>query len=313
MLLKTHKHIIILDHNRGRLANQLWNFMGLYAYCLERGYMLQNHSFFDYADFFNIPFPRNPFVKLFFFSPLKKQKWYRRWRPYDRYVALMEKMFKKQVVFDDMANPFYLPPSHNNNQEQIRQIDFIENSPYATIYTHGWLFRNPVGIEKYREQIQRYFAPKKHTAGKIDAFLAPLRQRYSHIVGVHIRQTDYKKFAGGQYFFTQEEVRKILDGYLRFSQKNASDVVFVMCSDGTIEQSIFDGLNMALPAGNMVEDLFTLASTDTIIGSNSTYGAFASYYGNIPFIVFERENVEWEYYRDKKGYFENKKNALVHY
>src|SRR3989344_3566625 len=271
------KRIVILDHNRGRLANQLWNFMGIYAYCLEKGHALENHSFFDYAGFFNIPSPRNLFVRFFFFSALAKKKWYRRWRPYDRYVAFMEKIFLKRVIFDDTANPFYLPPSQNHNQ------------------------------------IKEYFQPKELIIAKINSFLSPLRKRFKHIVGVHIRQTDYQKFAGGQYFFTQEEVRNMLDGYLRFSQRNTFDVVFIICSDGVVEQSAFDGLNIALPAGNMVEDLFTLARTDVIIGSNSTYGAFASYYGNIPFVVFERGNIEWEYYRDKKGYFENKKNALVHY
>ncbi|OGD32448.1 hypothetical protein A3C91_02305 [Candidatus Azambacteria bacterium RIFCSPHIGHO2_02_FULL_52_12] len=307
------KRIVILDHNRGRLANQLWNFMGIYAYCLEKGHALENHSFFDYAGFFNIPSPRNLFVRFFFFSALAKKKWYRRWRPYDRYVAFMEKIFLKRVIFDDTANPFYLPPSQNHNQKQTRQIDFIETSPYTMLYTHGWLFRNPAGIEKYRNQIKEYFQPKELIIAKINSFLSPLRKRFKHIVGVHIRQTDYQKFAGGQYFFTQEEVRNMLDGYLRFSQRNTFDVVFIICSDGVVEQSAFDGLNIALPAGNMVEDLFTLARTDVIIGSNSTYGAFASYYGNIPFVVFERGNIEWEYYRDKKGYFENKKNALVHY
>jgi len=225
----------------------------------------------------------------------------------------MEKMFKKQVIFADTAYPFYLPPSENHNQEQIRKIDFIENGPYKTLYTHGWLFRNPVGIEKYRRQIKEYFGPKKSLAAKIDSFLSPLRKQFRHVVGVHIRQADYQKFADGQYFFTQKEVRNILDGYLRFSQKNASDTMFVICSDGAIERPVFDGLNIALPEGNGVEDLFTLAKTDVIIGSNSTYGAFASYYGNIPFIVFERDNIEWEYYCNKKKYFENKKNTLVHY
>lgn len=307
------KHIVILDHNRGRLANQLWNFMSIYAYCLEKGYTLENHSFFDYADFFTIPLPRNPFIKFFFFSASAKQRWYKRWRPYDRYIALMKKIWRKHIISSGTTHPFYLPPSSNHDWEQLRIINSIENSPFRTLYTYGWLFRNPAGIEKYRHNIMEYFRPGRSIAEKINSFLSPFRKDSKHIVGVHIRQTDYKKYAEGQYFFTQEEVRKILDGYLRFSRKKTSDTVFVICSDGPVDHSAFAGLHIALPAGNAVEDLFMLAGADTIIGSNGTYGAFASYYGNVPFIVFERGDTKWEYYHDKNGYFENKKNTLVHY
>jgi len=55
-----------------------------------------------------------------------------------------------------------------------------------------------------------------------------------------------------------------------------------------------------------------LAATDIIIGSDSTFGAFASYYGNLPFIVFEKK-IDWNYYKDKKYFFENKKCTTVHF
>ena len=86
-----------------------------------------------------------------------------------------------------------------------------------------------------------------------------------------------------------------------------------MASDGPIEDGIFSGLNYIASKNNAVTDLFLLASTDTIIGSNSTFGAFASYYGNIPFIVMQKDSVDWEYYKDRNKYFENKYAAFVQY
>ena len=60
-----------------------------------------------------------------------------------------------------------------------------------------------------------------------------------------------------------------------------------------------------------IEDLFTLSSTDFIISSNSTFGAMASYLGNIPAIPFSRDNIKWNKYLNKQGYFDNKE-FIVH-
>src|SRR3989344_2287792 len=102
---KNPKRIIILDHNRGRLANQLWNFMSIYAYCLEKGYALENYSFFDEVDSFTIPPPRNLFIRFCFFGLLARKKWYRRWRPYDRYISFMKTAHSQQIVASGTEHP----------------------------------------------------------------------------------------------------------------------------------------------------------------------------------------------------------------
>lgn len=233
---------------------------------------------------------------------------------HEKYITWIRKHKKNQIVADKREpHIFYLPPSETVAPEYREALACIEKSPLSTFYFDGWLFRNPVGIEKYRKEITAYFAPREEIRKKIENFISELRKKYSAIVGVHIRQGDYKTFGGGQYFFMQEDVKKILEEYLQFSGKDHTQTVFVICSDGFIDQSVFIGLHIVLPAGNGAEDLFTLAGTDVIIGSNSTYGAFASYYGNVPFIVFDREDMEWGYYRDKKTYFENKKSIFVFY
>jgi len=308
------KRIIILDHEGGgRLANQLWNFISIYAYSLEKNFVLENYSFFRYQKFFDIPSPRNPLIRFFFFGFLYKQHWYRMLGLYEKFIAFMHTFYKNKILKEDRVNQFYLSPSTPANPEQKELIQWIDDSHFKTIYTSGWLFRNPVGIQKYRKEITEYFKPKNSIIIKIDSLLSSLRLKYKHIIGVHIRQTDYKRWHNGKYFFEQAKVRQILDEYLKFSNKKIDETVFVICSDGEIDQSIFSGLNIALPKGNEAEDLFTLAKTDIIIGSNSTYGAWASYYGNIPFIIFERPAMNWDYYKDRREYFENKKSVAVFY
>lgn len=307
------KKIAILDHTGGgRLANQLWNYMSWYAYCFERGYSLENYAFFDYIKYFDIPSPSNIFVNFFFFS-LNKVKAYRNLRLYDRFTIFIHKNFKDKIVEDDRINPFYLPPTLTTNSEQIELIKKIEDEKNNLIYISGWLFRNPVGLKKYREQILKYFKPKDLIIHKVNAYVSPIKERYENVFGVHIRQTDYKKWHNGLYYFNPKEVRKIIDEFISAYKIDSTTTAFIVCSDDKIDIEVFKGLNVFAPTGSMVEDMLTLSKTNLILGNDSTFGAFASYYGNIPFVVFERDGVDWDYYRDKDKYFENKKNTLTHY
>ena len=71
-------------------------------------------------------------------------------------------------------------------------------------------------------------------------------------------------------------------------------LLFIICSDGPIDEAVFHDLPYVKGLGTEIEDLFTLAATDVIIGAHSTYGTLAAYFGNIPFYTFSREHMNWE-------------------
>jgi hypothetical protein len=79
-----------------------------------------------------------------------------------------------------------------------------------------------------------------------------------------------------------------------------------VCSDESVDKEKFMGINFVVSDKGAVEDLFILASCDVILGSDSTFGGFASYWGNIPHIVFKQNKIDWVYYENKTQYFENK-------
>lgn len=309
------KKIVILRATGGELSNQLWNYAGIYAYALEKNLTLENPSFFEYGNYFTTPAP-NFFVRLFFFSPFsnyvnRKQSFKRRlWRKiYEYYVKIVITNHRDSVLVSDNSEnkPFYLPPTSENLR--TREIEESAN----TTYFDGWLFRNPVGLKKYKKEIVNYFKPRLDIENKVAATINKLRSDYKHIVGVHIRQGDYQTWRGGAYFIPQMRVRGILDEYLKMTSNNASETCFVITSDGPVETSLFDGLHSFISKENAVHDLFLLSSTEVILGSNSTFGAFASYYGNVPHIIMGKEPIDWNYYTDKKAYFENKYCTMVHY
>lgn len=309
------KKIVILRATGNELANQLWNYASVYAYALERNLALENPAFFEYGNYFTVPAP-NLFLKLFFFLPFtnytkRKQSFKRRlWRKaYLYYAKIIIRFHKKSILISDNIEnkPFYLSPTSADER-----IFALEKSD-RTIYFDGWLFRNPVGIQKYREEIRNYFKPRQDTEKKVAADIKKIRGEFEHIVGVHIRQGDYKQWRGGAYFVPQTRVREILEEYLNTIGKKSSETCFIITSDGQVDISLFTGLHISVSQENVTHDLFLLSLTDTVLGSNSTFGAFASYYGNIPFVVMQKEQMDWSYYSDKKSYFENKYSTMVHY
>ncbi len=310
------KKVVIVRASGNELTNQLWNYASIFAYAREHNYLLENPSFFEYGEYFNIPAP-NWLVRIVFFLPFKnytkRKTAFRRkvWRKfYLWYTNIVMRLHHDRLVsYANAENqPYYLPPT----KEAVEKLKELEQEG-GDIYLDGWLFRNPTGLEKYRNEIKEYFKPKGEIEEIVNRKIKELRGRYKSVIGVHIRQRDYRTWREGAYFIEQKRVREIIDEYLSIFKVDASTTCFVITSDGPIDQQYFSGINTMISNESAVHDLFLLASTDAIIGSNSTFGAFASYYWNIPFIVMQNELMDWNYYRDKTKFFENKYSTMVHY
>lgn len=313
------KNIIILNHPKGcRLANQLWNYASILAYAIEKGYDCKNYSFIEdkrfpgglhltgnYYNYFEIS--ESGLIKFFLSIHFLINALNKKINLLYRYVALIKKICPDQIIYSGENLPYYLPPT-SASDEKLNNLEKNDKN----IYFDGWYFRNPAGLLKYHKKITGCLKPKKQTAIKINDAIAGLKNKYDHIVGVHIRQADYQIINQGKLFLSPTEVYGILLTYLQKFNKNRNKTIFIICSDGEIDKSIFSNLNILHEKRSAVEDLFLLAKTDVIIGSNSTFGAFAAYLGLKPFIVLEK-NMDWDFYRDKTNYFENKKCTMVHF
>lgn len=303
--------ITILRTGGNELANQLWNYASVYAYTLEHGLNLKNPSFFEYGAAFTMAAAPSTIFKILFFLPFadyrgrktatRRRIWRKAYSWYTQAILLTKKSRVFSYKHPDNT-PFYLSPTPSKAilPKQVTHLD-------------GWLFRNPIGLEKYRNEIRAYFAPKASIQKTVDSFLTPLKQKYINIVGVHIRQGDYRTWRKGAYFIEQKRVREILNEYLSRHSLDAQNTCFVVASDGPVNDTFFAGLNITVSKNGPVEDLFILSQTDVVIGSDSTFGDFAAYYGNIPHIVMTNKPIEWDYYAGKQTFFPNKYCTWVHY
>lgn len=283
--------IIVVKTNKGRLANQLWAYASIVAMAEHFGAHYCNVAFARYQRYFNIQTGRWWIDNILVTLPSSINQAV--CELYDLYARFLH---GKQYM-SDCGGEFFLPPSDPKNEaeEQMNGLLQSNSKTVTTLFFSGWLFRNPRGEEMYKKKIVEFFRPKDLYLKKIDTFLFPFKQDGVLLVGVHIRQGDYATWQNGDFYYSNREVAHILHTFLEWYGMKKK-VQFVLCSDGVIDESKYEGLSVVKGLGTEIEDLYTLAACDVIIGSNSTYGSWAAYYGGIPFIEFSREKIDWSAY-----------------
>lgn len=282
--------IVIIQHNGGRLANQLWLIAYVYAFCLDRGYDLEFPFFYEYSSLLemqqHLPWLSRVAQFLITSTSINRSLVF---EMYKLIISVYLKLRRKYVI-DSTHSPIFLPPSNTaaNNRVSEKKLSNIAQQKEA--YFVGWQFRNPIGMKKYRKHIQQLIHPPTLAQEDINRLIQPLRRQYQTLVGVHIRQGDYTKFENGRYFISPESVANILKQYI--SRHSSQNIVFIICSDGPVDPHIFADVPFVLGLGEPMQDLFTLAACDLVIGSFSTYGYFAAEYAGIPFYTFQNGSIE---------------------
>jgi hypothetical protein len=213
------KKAIILQHNGDELGSQLWNFASIYAYCLERHIPCHNYSFFEYAEYFPHIKADNLFIDSLFYNAFHKARGRKTSRYtqffrfiYKLYVNLIRIIKAKSIIRIGQTvkyRVFHLPPTHES--KEINQLE-----KRNVIYFDGHLFRNAQGLKKYRAEIIKQFTPSAFVRKEVDKRLRSIRKRYPHIIGVHIRGSDYLTFKRGKFFVDQGHMRAILDEFISF-------------------------------------------------------------------------------------------------
>jgi len=196
---------------------------------------------------------------------------------------------------------FRISPFHGIVVADMPQYTFEENRYFhlndqcfqklvarkPIIFLFGRFFRDYPNFEKHQNVIRQFFMPTVNIQTKVENFMGKARQGSDLIVGVHIRRGDYAQFAGGKYFFSQEDYSRILQ--LVEINIAARKMRFIICSNERVNEELFKAVDFILAPGHLVEDMYILSSCDLIIGPPSTYSTWAAFYGNKP--IYQLTNV----------------------
>lgn len=163
------------------------------------------------------------------------------------------------------------------------------------IYFFGWLFKDIGLMEKYRSRlVANVFSNRvrAHAAEQLAASEGKTR------IGIRHRTRPFRGFSHGEYLVPRGRVDEIVSQYIEQRGLERTQVALVEVLDDV--------------AWDDVVGLCALSQCSVVIGDNSTFSNLAAWLGNVPHIVTTNDPVDWDYYQDKKHYFENKYATFSH-
>jgi len=290
--------LIVISLRSGRLANRLTLFAQFIALAEEQGHRIINFAFHSYAHLFETT-RRDIYCR---YPVAERRSWLdvvpgvaaalRKTRIcyqivcygsiWNEYCPIFG---RKVVTLREKPGAKVMPLDGPGIQTQIRDARIV--------LAHGWWFRAPPNwLQRHAGKIRDYFRPIEEYARASREAVNRLRRDADIVVGVHLRQGDYRTWHGGKYFFPASR-------YAGWMQELAAQfpdrkVAFFVCSDEPRTADEFPGLAVGLGAGSPVGDLYALAGCDYIFGPQSTFTQWASFYGNKPLFLLNDANARLE-------------------
>ena len=293
--MTTTKHIIVkgLGSQLGNRLIQLSNFI---AFCKENNLAMHYVGFGSYSVFFEftdtntntIHYQSNKsFGALRYLNFLLKYPFVKRY------------FYTENKIIERMG----LMPSSEISHLVLGTVDGCdidnENEPLMIqchkskyVIFEGWKYRATKSFDKHSVEIKRLLSPKETYLTNISSLIEKCKQKGEIIIGVHIRQGDYKTHLNGRFYYELSKYHLKMNECIKlFSDKK---IVFLICSDQVWKESDFQGFNVQLAKGQIIEDLYSLSKCDYILGAPSTYSAWASFYGNVPLyhIVHQKNEIK---------------------
>lgn len=288
----------ILTQMGGRLGNQLSVHSYLMAHCIEYSGQMINCAFMPYSTYF---------------EGTKSDQLCR--FPAPSHAIQSPKIARAVSLILRGVNKFDRHVTHRIGRVQKGDMSAPENAQILAQHCYvspgSWWISDAAALFKHAAEIRLFFQPIASIRAQVDNHLETLKARGDLAIGVHIRRGDYKHMV--PLFFYDYDVYL---RYMRDAQKLFSDrkVVFFICSDEPIPEQLFSEFDCLHVPQGPIEDMYTLAGCDYIIGTKSSFNSWASFYGDTPtywILGQDRPLVKEEFLRLPPGFIpQHSKRAM---
>lgn len=152
----------------------------------------------------------------------------------------------------------------------------------------GWGVRCWPLVSKHLATIRERLQPGERHRSVAESFVAPLREKHDKLVGVLIRQGDYRNWNGGRYFFESTRYKELVEAYA--AEYPSQDVGFLIASDETQDGRLFSADDFifatgeAVGPGHYLENFCELSLCDEVLTPPSTFSVFAAVLGDVPVV-----------------------------
>jgi hypothetical protein len=241
---------MIFVSDKGRLANNIFQYGQLYAWGREHGRKTMSMRFaYKYPDF---------------------RISHTRYHHFYMYVV------------GKLAAKMHLIPTVVFDGKDRKQIEVMEK--HRHVLAIGWSVRFPELFQKYKKEIVELFDFAPQVRNNVEKVLES-SDKDSLKLGIHIRRGDYKTWCNGRFYFTDEEYISVIQQFCQLHPDKKVDV-YVCSNDPQLNQLIFSqrlgNAEVFFPKGTPAEDLCLLSECDYIIGPVSTFTLIASMYRDVP-------------------------------
>jgi hypothetical protein len=145
----------------------------------------------------------------------------------------------------------------------------------------GFHFSSSELAFKHRSQICDILRFRKTEVLPIDKLINEAKKRYDALLGVHIRQNDYKRFYDGKFYLTPEQYLQSVEHFKSLHPPSRKIGVLICSDDRKVLQKIQkDHPDYLYPKGNIAQDMYALSKCDYNIGPKATtMSAWAAFIG----------------------------------
>lgn len=262
--------MIILAQKYGQLGNRL-SYLRIYiAFALEYNVTILDLSFDEYSKYFTGS--SNKVVRI------------------NKIVSRLLRNLTQNLICCGLINENsnLTPTLRPDNNRHIRLIDrAIANKCIEknVIIYDGWPIIDWQVVKKHDREIRKIFSIVKIKDVKVKAFVAAARKSGETLVGIHIRQGDYKNWDNGKHYFQSIDYVSMM---IKILEMHKGIVIkFVVSCNEPQDWRLFSGFNYVKAPGNAIEDMYILAECDEIYGPQSSFSGWASFFGNVPLCWIE--------------------------
>lgn len=273
--------IVILTEKSGDLCNRLFRFARFYC-SKPKDVLLLDITLYQFAYLFS---PRCVFWRVFLLALRLLNN-----ARFARVAKILEGLPGVETI---------LPPGPdaNGGNTEISQIySQMRQSSRRIFVVKGGAFymRGEEGNDRAMAELRRIFSLKPRYKNAVKKLLGKDR-REAPVVGVHLRRRDYRTFAGGKFYFDDEEYHNRLLG-LASGPSGNNPPLFVLICEEPLDIANFSLENVrCLGPSSIGFDQALLEVCDYIVGPPSTFNAWPSLLHGIPRAVISRNKkcLDW--------------------
>jgi hypothetical protein len=277
---------LILKRDYGQLGNRLHTHANALAFAIEHNLNFLNLSFTESAK----DFSRQNYTTQDRYLP--QASILGRLLSSSKIVSLLQRLSLSDRLLRKLGGRIKV--IERNDDETLEEKDLfyeLKSSASVRIFLlRAWDLNCPQALEKHAPQIRELLAPNSKTKKLVSDLLGSIPP-HTILVGLHIRRADYSKWLGGKHYHSWEQygewLNQIHDILLRQGHKPS----YLLCSDESPPSDIFAPLPILVGQRSPMTDLYALASCKLVLGPPSSFGSWASFYGEVPRVVLKAGDI----------------------